>query len=375
MKNFKAAYIRRGLAFSMLSLSLMASLAACAGQTPAGSPAAATVAGDDSHTAPGDTAGKKRKLLIDTDTGADDASALILAAMDPDVEIVGVTVLVGNVDLPQSTRNALMALEICGSDVPVYMGSADTFNGVEKTAFSVFGNDGMGDAGIINPSGSAQKGDAIDFITKTVRDNPGEIEIVALGPATNIAKAIQRDPEGMKNVKRIWSMGTAGLGPGNASPVAEFNVYADAEAYKIMLDSGLPITVTGLDMCDGEAQWTDEQFERLQKAGETGKFVAASFGKIRDFYKSNGSESVMNCDSLSMMCVLFPDFVRSGINTHASCITAEGETYALVLFYKEGFTYDAAPNVEPHNVRLITEVDKTHYFDRYLSCISGAAGK
>ena len=76
--------------------------------------------------------------------------------------------------------------------------------------------------------------------------------------ATNIAKAIERDPETMKKVKMIWSMGTAGLGSGNASPVAEFNVYADPDAYKVMLDSGVNITVIGLNMCGDEAMWTGQ---------------------------------------------------------------------------------------------------------------------
>ena len=89
----------------------------------------------------------------------------------------------------------------------------------------------------------------------------------------------------MKKVKMIWCMGTAGLGPGNASPVAEFNVYADADAYKILLDSGLPITVVGLDMCGGDALWYQEQFDILDQTNDTGRFVSASFGKIREFYR------------------------------------------------------------------------------------------
>nr|MCR5178943.1 nucleoside hydrolase [Lachnospiraceae bacterium] len=261
MTGLKTVKLYKSLACGLLSFSLLASLTACGNKGPAELSSAQTSTDETQSTADSSTK-EKRKIIIDTDTGADDASALILAAKDPDIEIVGVTVLVGNVDLEQSTKNALMALETAGCNAPVYKGSADTFDGTVKTAFSVFGNDGMGDAGIINPSRQADEGDAIDFIIESVKNNPGEIEIVALGPATNVAKAIQRDPEAMKNVKRIWSMGTAGLGPGNASPVAEFNVYADAEAYRIMLDSGLPITVIGLDMCDGDAQWTDEQFDK-----------------------------------------------------------------------------------------------------------------
>lgn len=350
-----------------LAAVLCASLCACANnpQTQSGTTAAQETTAAQTEK-PSDA---HRKVIIDTDTGADDASALILAAKQKNVDILGVTVLVGNVDLEQSTKNALAALELAGSDAPVYKGSADTLDGTAKIAFSVFGNDGMGDAGLINPKKQAAEGDAVDFIINTVKSNPDEVELIALGPATNIAKAIQKAPEEMKKVKRIWSMGTAGLGPGNASPVAEFNVYADAVAYEIMLDSGLPVTVIGLDMCDGAAQWTDAQFEQLAALNDTGSFVAKSFGKIREFYKSNGSETVMNCDALAMMCALYPDFVKSAVNTHASCLTEEGEARSQVIFYKEGFTYDAVKNDFTYNTVLVTDVNKDAYFNTYLEAV------
>lgn len=311
-----------------------------------------------------------RKIIIDTDTGADDASALILAAKSKNIEILGVTTLLGNVDLEQSTQNAIMALETAGCDAPVYKGAAETFNGKLKDAFSVFGADGMGEADLIHPTRSAEEKDAVSFILDTVRENPGEVELVVLGPVTNIALAIQKDPETMKQVKMIWSMGTAGLGPGNASPVAEFNIYGDAEAYKIMLDSGIPVTIIGLDMCDGEAMWTDEQFKELNELNDTGRFVSSSFGKIREFYAENGSDTVMNCDCVAMSCVVDSDFVKGTIQAHGSCITDEGETYAMVIFYKEGMTYDLVDNDFDYNVTLVTEVDKANYFELFKNAIS-----
>ena len=311
------------------------------------------------------------KVIIDTDTGADDGAALILAASAKNIDIMGVTTLVGNVDLEQGTKNAIAALEVAGCDAPVYKGSEDTYNGRIVDAFSVFGEDGMGDADLIHPVGEAKEQDAVSFILDTVRNNPGEIEIVALGPATNIAKAIKEDPETMKQVKMIWSLGSAGLGPGNATPVAEFNVYHDAEAYKVMLDSGLPITVVGLDSCDGEAQWTGEQFKELEASGKAGKFITASFAKIREFYANNGAgDNVMNCDPALVMCLVDPDFVKETVSVHGSCITDEGETYGQVIFYKEGFTYDVAKNDFDYNVTLVTNVDKAGYFTRYKETIS-----
>lgn len=314
---------------------------------------------------------EKRKVIIDTDTGADDASAIILAAKNPNVDILGITVLLGNVDLHQATLNALMSLEVAEKTAPVYKGSADTLNGVQKIPFSVFGKDGMGEADLIHPEGESEDIDAIDFMIETVEKYPGEVEIIALGPATNIAKAIEKAPDTMKKVKMIWAMGTAGRGPGNASPVAEFNVYADAPAYKAMLDSGLPITVVGLDVCGGPALWTDENFEKLEKLNDIGKFVTKSFTKIREFYNSNGADgTVMNCDALAMMCALYPDFVKETIQCHASCLIDEGETYGQVLYYQEGFTYDATDNSDfEYNVTLVTDVDGEHYFDQYASSI------
>ena len=335
-------------------LGLTAALAACGAKAPAKGPQ------------------KPRKLIIDTDTGADDASALILAAKSSGIEILGVTTLAGNVDLEQSTRNALMALEIAGCGAPVYKGADATYSGRRIEAFSVFGQDGMGDADLIHPAGQAQEQDAVDFILETVRANPGEVELVVLGPATNIARAIDRAPEVMRQVRRIWSMGTAGLGPGNASPVAEFNVYGDAEAYRVMLESGIPVTIVGLDMCGGAAMWTSKQFDTLRGTNAAGRFVADSFGKLRAFYAANGSEdAAMNCDALAMMCVVRPDFVKETVQTYASCITDAGETYAQVIFYKEGFTYDVVANDFDHNVTLVTDVDRDRYFSFYRDAIRG----
>ena len=316
-----------------------------------------------------------RKIIIDTDTGADDSSAIILAARTPGIQILGVTVLAGNVDLVQGTRNVLAALELAGCDAPVYKGSNETYSGKEIIIESVFGKDGMGEKDLIHPTGKAQDKDAIDFILETVRENPGEVEIVMLGPATNIARAIDRDPETMKQVKKIWSMGTAGLGTGNATPVAEFNVYADAPAYRRLLDAGLPITIIGLDVCGGDALWTPEDEKKLAESGETGSFIVDSFSKLRELYAKNGSNGYMNCDSLAMACVVKPDFINDTILCYGYCETADVVGYAQVIFFKHGFTYDIATNDFNYNVTLVTEVDSDEYFDLYYSTVVQGAGQ
>ena len=198
------------------------------------------------------TAYGAHRVIIDTDMGGDDAAAIILATKSPAIQIEGITVVAGNVSLEQAAKNALMTLEIAGTTAQVYKGAEKSFAGVENETFSVYGADGMGDADLIHPKNSANDKNAVDFILDTVRENPDEIEIVLLGPATNIALVIDKDPATMSHVKKIWSMGTAGFGQGNATPVAEFNVYKDAEAYKILIDSGVPVTIVGWDIANGQ---------------------------------------------------------------------------------------------------------------------------
>ena len=188
---------------------------------------------------------QRHKVIIDTDTGSDDAAALVLAATNEQTEILGVTVLYGNAALEDSAKNALMTLEVCGVEAPVYIGAEKPLKKEREDMISVHGKDGMGDKDLIHPKRSAEKGSAVDFILNTIKSDPGEVEIVVYGPLTNIALAVQKDPETMKLCKHIWVMGTTGFGTGNATPVSEFNVYNDAEAYDVVLRAGLPMTVLG----------------------------------------------------------------------------------------------------------------------------------
>ena len=308
---------------------------------------------------------EKHRIIIDTDTAGDDAAALIVAAKSPDIEILGVTVLAGNVSLEQGAKNALAVLELAGCDAPVYLGATSSLSGEENECFSVFGSDGMGDAGLIHPKRSPQtdKG-AVDFILETIRANPGEIEIVALGPATNLALAIQKDRETMQKVKRIWSMGTAGFGPGNATPVAEFNVYKDAPAYKIMIELGAPMTVIGLDMDDDPTWVYEDMLDELKGGNEIQRFMAAAVGKLLEFKKGNGIPAIDLPDAVAMACLAWPDFVEETTLCYGSCITEPGETYGMLIYYRDGYTYDSMPKIGKSNISLVTKIKKDEFIDR-----------
>lgn len=310
--------------------------------------------------------GATRRIIIDTDMGGDDAAAIILAAKSPSVQIEGITVVAGNVDLEQAANNALATLELVGSNAQVYKGADKSFAGVETKTFSVYGNDGMGDAGLIHPTRSANSKSAVDFILETVKENPDEIEIVLLGPATNIALAIDKDPVTMSRVKKYWSMGTAGFGQGNATPVAEFNVYKDAAAYKVLLDSGVPTMILGLDMATPDTFWTTKDFDAMKKISPVHEFVARANGKLLQFRKQYfNQDNVYACDPLLMAAVVWGDFVQETVACHASCMIDKNETYGQVILYRKDYTYDTMPTFDNYNAEVITKIKSATFVSRY----------
>lgn len=302
--------------------------------------------------------GENRKLIIDTDSGADDASALIMAAKDENIEILGVTVSERNVSLQQAVETALMTLEMTGSDAPVYAGAETTYTDKHRDIFSVFGKDGMGDQKLIHPTRKAADGNAVDFILDTVKSNPGEVEIVALGPVTNLARAFDKDPETMKKVRRYWSMGTTGFGNGNATPVAEFNVYHDAEAYKVFTESGVPITALGLDMMDDEVLMSKTWLDRLEEKGGLSEFFAKSFSGLVNFnLNARGAAVADNPDSVCMACVLWDGFMQETEECHASVQTLDNETYGDVILYKKGYGYDTGVTFDDYSFSVVTKIN------------------
>lgn len=313
---------------------------------------------------------QKRKIIIDTDTAGDDASALIIAAKDKNIDILGVTVSAGNVSLDQAVKNALMTLEMAGSDAPVYVGASTTYTGKERETFSVYGKDGMGDQDLIHPTRKAEDKGAVDFIVETVKANPDEVEIVALGPVTNLALAFDKDPETMKHVKKYWSMGTAGFGSGNATPVAEFNVYHDAEAYKVLVDSGVEITAIGFDMLPEETNFSKEELDELEKKGGLSEFFAKAFSGLIEFNtETRGLPIADDADGVAMACVLWDGYLKKTQPCHASVMTDDNEAYGQVILYKEGYGYDSQVTFDNYNFYVATETDSKIFKEKLIALL------
>jgi purine nucleosidase len=189
-----------------------------------------------------------RRFLIDTDTGSDDAVALVLALRHPDVRVEAITVVSGNVGLEQATQNALYTVEMCGASVPVYRGLAKPIMRPLENAEEVHGGDGMGDLGLPLSGRVPAEGHAVDRIIALAREYPGELTLVTLGPLSNIAAALLRAPELAQLIPLCVMMGGTGDGHGNVSPVAEYNIWADPEAARIVFESGMAIQMVGWDI-------------------------------------------------------------------------------------------------------------------------------
>lgn len=191
----------------------------------------------------------KIKLIIDTDPGVDDAMAIFYAAAAPDIELLGLTTIFGNVTVEMATRNALRLVEAAGLDVPVAAGAKTPLVLPPFTpSFNVHGDEGFGDIPAEIPKGQALGESAADFLCRMARAHKGELVLCPIGPLTNIAAAIQQDPEFTQNVQRIVLMGGSYREGGNITPYAEANIYHDPHAADIVFASGARLEMVGLDV-------------------------------------------------------------------------------------------------------------------------------
>jgi len=207
------------------------------------------------------------RLVIDTDTGSDDAVALLIAFRSPGVHVEAITTVAGNVNMEQATRNALYTMEFCGASVPVYKGLAKPLLRPHADATEVHGVDGMGNHYFPEAEARAQAEHAVDALIRLIRANPGELTIVALGPLTNIATMLLRDPEVAPLVKELVIMGGAANVIGNVTPSAEYNIWEDPEAARIVFHSGMKILMCGIELCRGDAVYSAEDQRRVRALG------------------------------------------------------------------------------------------------------------
>ena len=194
---------------------------------------------------------QRRKIIIDTDPGQDDAAAIMLALASPDeLEVLGLCAVAGNVPLSLTSRNVRIVCELCGRrDIPIYEGAKHPILRKQVTAEHVHGRTGLDGAELPEPTMTVEPQHAVDFIVETVMREPaGSVTLCTLGPLTNVALALQMEPEIAGRVRELVMMGGGFFEGGNITPAAEFNVYVDPEAAAAVFGSGIPIVMMPLDV-------------------------------------------------------------------------------------------------------------------------------
>jgi purine nucleosidase len=248
-----------------------------------------------------------RTFLIDTDTASDDAIALVMALRHPEVRVAAITTVAGNVNVGQATRNALYTAEICGADIPVYAGAARPLLRAPREATRFHGADGMSDRNYPAPHRNPEAADAVEAIMAAIEANPGLV-IVTLGPLTNLAMALARRPSLAANVARCVVMGGALCCLGNVTPAAEYNIWSDPEAARIVLHSELPVELIGWQLCLGEAAMNACDIEMILRSGSPlGRFAVECTGRPREVHRRRtGEDSVPLADPVAMAVALDP---------------------------------------------------------------------
>lgn len=207
----------------------------------------------------------QRKIIIDCDPGHDDAIAILLAAASPKVELIGITTVAGNAEVDKTTVNALKVCEIAGlHDVPVAKGAGQPLVRQRETAPDIHGDSGMDGPMLPEPTKTIVEEHAVDFIIRELLQSDGDITLVPTGPLTNIAMALRKEPAIAPKIREIVLMGGGTFG--NWTPAAEFNIFVDAEAAKVVFESGVPIAMFGLDLTH-QALATPEVQKRIKEIG------------------------------------------------------------------------------------------------------------
>ncbi|HOM42750.1 MAG TPA: nucleoside hydrolase [Bacillota bacterium] len=303
-----------------------------------------------------------RRFIIDTDTASDDAVALIMALRERSIHIEGVTVVAGNVPIDLALKNALVSIEVANTYTPpVCKGMSKPLLRDLYTSEFVHGNDGMGNMNLQEPSIKHNEKHAVDAIIDMVGQYPYEIEIITLGPLTNIAMAYLKAPEILKKVKSITIMGSAGLGSGNITPVAEFNVYADAEAFGIVIDIPIPKLIVGWDVSMDKTFIDENDLEyMLSLESPIADFCVRCNASVKEFNKKKFGKTGFDLpDPTAVAAALRPDMILDFYDAFIYVETKGELTYGQVIIDNINIL-----NKKP-NARVCKRIDNAR-FKEYL---------
>ncbi|WP_135505442.1 nucleoside hydrolase [Roseovarius aestuariivivens] len=298
------------------------------------------------------------KIIIDTDPGQDDAVAILLALASPELDVLALTCVAGNVPLDLTTCNARKIAELAGRpDLPIYAGCDRPLARPLVTAEQVHGASGLDGPDLPEPSMPLAKGHGVDFIVDTVRrEAPGTVTLVAIGPLTNVATALTRAPDISARLGRIVLMGGAHFAGGNVTPAAEFNIHVDPHAAKLVFACGAPLTVLPLDVTY-KALVTPARTTAFRDIGTpVGTAVAAlTDAPHRHNTEKFGAPGVPLHDPCTITYLLRPDLFR-GRHINVEVETGSDLTLGMTVADWWGVTTRAP------NATFLTEVDADALF-------------
>ena len=294
-------------------------------------------------------------IILDVDPGHDDAVALMMACGVPELDLRAVTTVAGNATLENTTRNALRILSLIGhTDVPVAAGAARPLERDLRTAGDIHGESGLDGPEIPDPTFEPDERSAVELIADTVRESTEPVTLVPVGPLTNIAEFLRQHPGLKENIARISLMGGS-VGLGNTTPAAEFNIYVDPEAAREVFGSGLPITMSGLDVTH-QAGAGPEERERLRSLGRVGEVVAELLEFFAGTYKNVfGFDSPPLHDPVAVAAVFRPELLKTRpmrVDVECGSDLTRGETVC---------DYYGVTDKEP-NTKVGVELDRDGFF-------------
>lgn len=302
----------------------------------------------------------RRPFFIDTDTASDDAVALVIALRHPDVDVVGIGVVAGNVPMEFGVQNALYVAELCGrTDVPVYAGEASPLVVPLETGQYVHGHDGMGEIGLPLSGRTPADGHAVDRLIEASHAHAGELELVTLGPLTNIARAVQQDPTLPERIERVVVMGAVADHIGNQNPVAEFNMWVDPHAVDIVLRSGLALEFVGWDISRTFAVMTPIDAAALRAVGTPLAEMCVDIQRvlIEFCHTQTKLEGFDLPDPIAMAYAIDPSVATETRRLFCQVETESALTRGMVVMDLLGFT-----GHEP-NALVVTSADRTRFLE------------
>jgi inosine-uridine nucleoside N-ribohydrolase len=295
-------------------------------------------------------------IILDVDPGHDDAVAIMLACCAPELDLLAVTTVAGNVPLEKTTRNALRILSLIGhTGVPLASGAASPLRRPLRTAEDIHGESGLEGPELPDPSFGRDVRHATELVAGTLRDAPEPVTLIPTGPLTNVATFLREHPELKARIARISLMGGS-IGLGNTTPAAEFNFYVDPEAAREVFESGLPITMSGLDVTH-QAGAGPAETEKLRSLGQSGAVVAELLEYFAGTYNSVfGFDAPPLHDPVAVAAVLEPRLLKMRpMRVDVECESELTRGESVCDFY--GVTG------KPPNAEVGVELDREGFFD------------